>query len=67
MEMPIDNAPSIDELVNTILEQSKIIAALEIAVKNLTASNKQSTPCCSECGSKLIQREPYCPNILCKF
>jgi hypothetical protein len=49
------------------LEQSKIIAALEIAVKNLTASNKQSTPCCSECGSKLIQREPYCPNILCKF
>jgi len=50
MEMPIDNAPSIDELVNTILEQSKIIAALEIAVKNLTACNciKPKMPSLSE-------------------
>jgi len=38
---PIDDAPSYDELVNKVLEQCSKIAALEVAVKNLTASNSR--------------------------
>ena len=53
MEIPIDNAPSWDLLWDTVVAQSKKIAALEAEVKKFTSTNNASpklpNPPCMVC------------------
>ena len=45
MEIPMDNAPSWDLLWDTVVAQSKKIAALEAEVEKFTSTNSRVMPC----------------------